>query len=196
MAAFDFDAAMRWARFAQRRTLARRKDADLPFIGSAEVAGELLFDTCFYIDAIQGRAPIALRQVADRRPVNHSTIAVQELMHLVGALRPDHAGTAEITAQIRAVIKGMVAHRILMPDADVVGRAALLAGILSRVQGYAADARQRALNDCTLFLQAQKHGLTILTANVADFDILLQMIPAGRVSFYRRSDASPTSSGS
>ena len=48
------------------------------------------------------------------------------------------------------------------------------------------DGRLRALQDCTLFLQAQKLGLVVLTANVSDYDILLQLIPAGRALFYRR----------
>jgi hypothetical protein len=37
-----------------------------------------------------------------------------------------------------------------------------------------------------LFLQAQKLGLTVLTANIGDFDVLLQLVRAGRVLFYRR----------
>jgi hypothetical protein len=37
-----------------------------------------------------------------------------------------------------------------------------------------------------LFLQAQKLGFTVLTANVSDFDVLLQLLPAGRALFYRR----------
>jgi hypothetical protein len=34
-------------------------------------------------------------------------------------------------------------------------------------------------------LQAQKLGCTVLTANISDYDYLLQLIPAGRVLFYR-----------
>ena len=71
------------------------------------------------------------------------------------------------------------------PKPEVLGRAALLAGILSRLQGYARDARLKALNDCVLFLQAQKLGFAVLTANLAEFDLLLQLVPAGRVLFYR-----------
>lgn len=44
----------------------------------------------------------------------------------------------------------------------------------------------RALQDCVLFLQAQKLGLVVLTANVGDYDILLQLIPSGRALFCRR----------
>ena len=54
-------------------------------------------------------------------------------------------------------------HRVFTPDADVLGRAALLAGMLCRLQGYARDAKFKALQDCTLFLQAQKLGFTVLT---------------------------------
>ncbi len=32
--------------------------------------------------------------------------------------------------------------------------------------------------DCARFLQAQKIGLVVLTTNVSDYDILLQLIPA------------------
>jgi hypothetical protein len=40
--------------------------------------------------------------------------------------------------------------------------------------------------DCVLFLQARKLGLVVLTANVNDYDILPQLLPAGRALFYRR----------
>ena len=42
------------------------------------------------------------------------------------------------------------------------------------------DGKLRAFRDCVLFLQAQKLGLVVLTANVSDYDILLQLIPTER----------------
>ena len=83
-------------------------------------------------------------------------------------------------------INAMPPHRVFVPDVEVLGRAALLSGILCRLQGYARGGRLRALQDCVLFLQAQKLGLVVLTANVGDYDILLQLIPAGRALFYRQ----------
>jgi len=59
-------------------------------------------------------------------------------------------------------------------------------GITCRLQRYTQDARLKAQQDCVLFLQAQKLGFTVLTANIIDFDILLQLMPTGRVLFYRR----------
>jgi hypothetical protein len=79
----------------------------------------------------------------------------------------------------------MPPHRVFVPDTEVLGRAALLSGILCRLQGYGKDRKLRALQDCVLFLQAQKLGLVVLTANVGDYDILLQLVPNGRALFYR-----------
>jgi len=145
----------------------------------------LLLDTCVYIDQMQDRSPRILDDLIALRQVNHSTVAIQELMHVVGALDPLDARTAGVIAEIGQQIKAMPPHRIFAPDVEVLGRGALLSGILSRLQGYERDARLRALQDCVLFLQAQKLGLVVLTANVGDYDILLQLIPAGRALFYR-----------
>ena len=186
MAGFDLAGARRWARLDPRRTLARREDAALPFASIDALAGQpLLLDTCVYIDQMQGRAPERIEQLIDTRQVNHSTVAMQELMHTIGVLDPDDPRTAAAIEVIAGSIQAMPEHRLFTPDAEVLGRAALLAGILSRLQGYARDARLKALQDCVLFLQAQKLGFAVLTANLAEFDLLLQLVPAGRVLFYR-----------
>jgi hypothetical protein len=89
VAAFDIDGALRWARFDPPRTLARRADSELPFAGEKELAGQaLLLDTCVYIDQMQGCAPVLVEQLVDTRQFNHSTVAIQELMHTVGVLNP------------------------------------------------------------------------------------------------------------
>lgn len=186
MPAFDIEGALRWARFDPRRTLSRREDGALPFADEDELAGQpLLLDTCVYIDQMQARAPMLVEQLVDTRHVNHSSVALQELLHTIGVLNPDDLRTAKVVDAVRTQIEAMPDHRVFTPDADVLGRAALLAGILCRLQGYARDARFKALQDATLFLQAQKLGFTVLTANIAEFDYLLQLVPTGRVLFYR-----------
>lgn len=188
MPAFDIDGAIRWARFDPRRILARRPDSALPFAQEEELAGQsLLLDTCVYIDQMQGRAPPLVEQLVTTRHVNHSSVAIQELVHTIGVLRPDDARTAAVVSAVRTQVAAMPDHRVFTPDADVLGKAAMLSGILCRLQGYARDARFKALQDCTLFLQAQKLGLTVLTRNIAEFDCLLQLVPTGRALFYRRS---------
>jgi hypothetical protein len=187
VASFDFDVAVRWARLDPRRTLARRQDTELPFVTDEHIAGQaLLLDTCVYIDQGQDRTPDIVDRIVETRPVNHSTVAIQELMHTVGVLDPNDRRTPTVVAEIRGVIRSMPPHRILAPDPDILGRAALLSGIVCRLQGYAADRRLRALHDSVLLLQAQKLGLTLLTGDVADFDVLLQLLRLGRVLFYRR----------
>jgi predicted nucleic acid-binding protein len=186
MAGFDFTGAVRWARFDPGRTLARREDGVLPFASIEELAGQpLLLDTCVYIDQMQGRAPDLVETLIETRQVNHSSVAIQELMHTVGVLNPADRRTPGVVAEIRSQIEAMPDHRVFAPDSDVLGRAALLAGMLSRLQGYARDARFKALQDCTLFLHAHKLGFTVLTANIAEFDLLQQLVPTGRALLYR-----------
>jgi hypothetical protein len=115
-------------------------------------------------------------------------VAIQELMHTVGVLDPTDQRTPAVVEAVCGQIEAMPEHRIFAPDAEVLGRAALLAGMLSRLQGYARDAKLKALQDCILFLQAQKLGFMVLTANIAEFDLLLQLAPTGRVLLYRTSD--------
>lgn len=187
MAGFDFDLARRWARFAPNRPLERRADDQLPFVNASLTGGQgLLLDTCVYIDQMQDRSPRVLDDLIAQRHVHHSTVAIQELMHTVGVLDPSDSRTENAVAEIGKQIKAMPQHRIFVPDAEILARAALLSGILCRLQGYQKDNRLSALQDCVLFLQAQKLGLVVLTANISDYDILLQLIPAGRALFYRR----------
>ncbi|GLS17860.1 DNA-binding protein [Labrys miyagiensis] len=186
MARFDFDAALRWARFDPRHAPARREDAELPFVDAQTRAdGTLLLDTNVYIDTLQDRLPDLVENLVTGGYTNHSTVAIQELMHTVGVLNPDHPGMPKVISQIGLLIRSMPPHRLFAPDAETLGRAALLAGMLCRLQGYAKDERLRAQHDCVLFLQAQRLGFTVLTRNVRDFDYLLQLFPAGRVLMYR-----------
>jgi hypothetical protein len=185
--AFDFDAARRWARFDPKRTLARRGDEELPFVNASLTGGQgLLLDASVYIDQMQDRSPEVLDDLIAQRQINHSTVAIQELMHTVGVLNPSDVRTAAVIAEIGEQIRAMPPHRMFPPDSEVLRRAALLSGILCRLQGYAKDGKLRALQDCVLFLQAQKLGLAVLTANVGDYDILLQLVPTGRALFYRQ----------
>ncbi len=134
---------------------------------------------------MQGRSPKILDDLITQRQVNHSTVAIQELMRTVGVLDPSDTRTATVIEVIGKQIRAMPPHRIFAPDTEVLGRAALLSGILCRLQGYEKDGKLRALQDCAVFLQAQKLGLVVLTANVGDYDILLQLIRTGRALFYR-----------
>lgn len=186
MSAFDISKALRWARFDPGRQLSRRPDSDLPFVGNFASAGPpLLLDTGVYINQTQGQLPAAVETLMDASQVNHSTVVIQELMHTVGVLNPSDSRTPSVIAAIQAQMKAMPDHRVFAPDPDVLGRAAILSGMLARLQGYSNDDLHKAHQYCVLYLQAQKLGFTVLTANLAEFDYLLQLLPAGRVLFYR-----------
>ncbi len=181
---FDFRSAARLAR--PTTTLSRRADADLPFLTEADLAGPgVLLDTCVYIDQLQGRLHARVERLIETRHAHHPSVAIQELMHTVGVLDPAHSGTAAIVGAIGTLIESMPAHRIRVPDVDTLGRAAVLSGVLCRLHGYQNDQRRKALQDCVLFLQAIKDGLTVVTKNIKDFDYLLQLIPEGRALMYR-----------
>jgi predicted nucleic acid-binding protein len=76
-------------------------------------------------------------------------------------------------------------NRVLNPDRAIWREAALLTGILSRL-GHARDEdRGRTMNDALIFLSALQHGCTVLSRNVRDFDLLMQLAPKGKTVFYR-----------
>jgi hypothetical protein len=66
---------------------------------------------------------------------------------------------------------------ILAPSDEVWIEAAILAGILARTQGVAKANRRRLLNDALLFLTAAETGAILISRNLKDFDLLLQMKP-------------------
>lgn len=74
-------------------------------------------------------------------------------MHTVGALDPTHGGTRDVVRQIGVALAGMPAHRIFIPGADVLGRAAHLSGIPCRLQGDQKDARLRACRTVFCFFR-------------------------------------------
>jgi hypothetical protein len=57
---------------------------------------------------------------------------------------------------------------------------------LARISGQDRARMPALFNDACLHLQALESGWVILTRNVADFDLLDQLLPAGRVLFYEQ----------
>jgi hypothetical protein len=166
--------------------LARRPENILPFV-SEKTAGraELLLDTCVYIDNLQNRLPSAVDHLVATRLSNHSGIALSELTHLFGRLDPRDARTEPVHRKIRAAISTVPPHRLTSPSIQVLGEAGILAGLVARLAGIGSGRRQALLNDAALFLQAVEQGQTLLTRNIREFDLLDQLLPTGRVLFYR-----------
>jgi predicted nucleic acid-binding protein len=102
-----------------------------------------------------------------------------------GRLDPAHPGTRAVVQQIRAAIAQVPARRIVTPDISVWYEAGIASGLVSRLRRQSDWANRRLLSDALIFFDARRHGRTVLTRNIADFDLLQQLAPDGQVLFYR-----------
>jgi hypothetical protein len=167
--------------------LHRRADAQLLFIEQVDVAGSpLLLDTTVYIDVLQDRLPDPVAELLRVRQLNHSSVAMAELSHLLGRLDPAHPGTAKLCETIQSTIASVPPHRLQAPTVAAMTEAGIVTGLYARLQGLQRQDRQPLLNDAQLFLQALSQGCYLLTRNIGDMDYLQQLQPDGRVLFYRQ----------
>lgn len=184
---FDLDGVLRRLKPSKRRVaLVRRKPADLPFVDQHLVPGpELLLDTTVYLDGLQDRSPATVDQLMRMRVCNHSAVCLAELTHAFGRLDPANPGTQAALDRCRDTIMIIRPHRLSEPSLSAWGAAGILAGLAFRLGNYAKGQERKLLNDALVFLQAVEAGQTILTGNIKDFDLLSQLVPNGRVVFYK-----------
>lgn len=167
--------------------LKRREDSELSFVDeTAFTGGGLLLDTSVYIDVLQRRAPPEVKRLLGARQNNHSAVALAELLHPFGRLDPSHKDTGHTLASIAQTIAKIRPSRLSAPSARVLAEAGIITGVIARVNGLPKTDRQPMLNDATLFFQALENGFTLLSGNVADMDLIGQLVPSGRMLLYRR----------
>ncbi len=184
----ELDATLRRIKPEKRTaTLTVRDVSELPFLRpTSKMPPKLLYDTTVYVDILQGRFPEDAQLTLRAADAWHSTVTDAELVAPIGFLNPNHPDTPAAVKQIMATIQRRPAHRTISPDREIWLEAGILSGVLSRLQNYGAADRRRILNDALLFATARKHGLTVLTRNTSDFDLLQQLEPTGGVLFYNR----------
>jgi predicted nucleic acid-binding protein len=168
----------------RREALSYRERSALPFVVAAMQLPGLLLDTTVYIDELQGKLPPDVDVVLRSTSLWHSTVTESELAALAGLLDPAHPESGKAVDQVLASIEQRPAHRILNPDREVWREAGILAGLLARLQQYGKGERRKALNDALIFLSAAKAGVVVLTRNVLEFDLLMQLVPRGKAIFY------------
>jgi len=169
----------------RRKGLAYRDRTQLRFLSSLKPPlPKLLLDTTVYIDALQGRLPHDAEIVLRTASLWHSSVTEAELAALAGLLHPSHPDTARVISLVAASIEMRPAHRILTPDRETWREAGILAGLLARLQRYGKNEQRKALNDALIFLSAARNGCVVLTRNVSDFDLLMQLDPKGQAVFY------------
>jgi predicted nucleic acid-binding protein len=167
--------------------LAYRDRAHLRFLPSLKPPfPKFLLDTTVYIDALQGRLPEDAEISLRAGTLWHSTVTEAELAALAGLLDPKHPNTANVISQVAASIELRPPHRILTPDRDIWREAGILAGLLARLQQYGRNEQRKALHDALIFLTASRNGCVVLTRNVSDFDLLMQLDAKGQAVFYDR----------
>jgi predicted nucleic acid-binding protein len=187
--AFDLDRLLRRLKPERRiDRLERRPDEQLVFVEDEPAAGPpLLLDTCVYLHVLKGRTPGAVDRLIATRTLVHSATAVSELSHGLGRRRPASPRETAARGRLAEAIRSIPAHRVVTPTAEQWLEAGILAGLMFRLCGLQAGAEQTHLNDALMLTQARDTGTVVLTANVGDFDLLQQLVPATRTIFYRAS---------
>jgi len=146
---------------------------------------EILYDTTVYIDLEKSSFPVELDSLLAQRSPWHSTVVESELVYLCGRLDPHHPGTGAIVQEIDTILQHWPPTRVVTPDRATWREASVLTGILARAAGATAEDRGRTMNDALIFLSAVQHGCAVLSRNVRDFDLLMQLVPEGKAVFYR-----------
>lgn len=186
---FDLSEALRSLKpHKYTATLERRADDDLPWVADEPaIGGPLFLDTSVYLDVLQGRSPVEVDTLLTYRRCHHSAVCLSELTHAFGRLDPKNASTKAALKTIEGTVEDIPDHRLHSPDAAIWGQAGVLAGLLFRMSNLPKGEghERRFVNDALVFLQARQLGASVLTGNVRDFDFLTQILPTGRIIFYR-----------
>ena len=170
-------------RRAQLSTRPRAQLTDWSALRTAEPA-ILLLDTNVYIGRAAGRLPSALREIIDHALLFHCSVALSELAVGVANADPTHPNWPKLRNHYAKVFAAIPSTRLLTPDDQVWADAGVIAGTLSRTQGYQPHQRKACLNDALIFLTAAKAGLAVLTSNRDEFDLIQQLAPEGRFIGY------------
>lgn len=144
----------------------------------------LILDTTVYIDTLKATIGADILYLIATKPIWHAAPALAELSLAIGLLDPADPRTAASTQVIRETLRRVPTPRMLAPAPDLWVQAAILTGILARTQGIPKADRRKLLNESLLFLMAERLGAALLTRNVHDFDLLLQINPEPAVLFY------------
>lgn len=145
----------------------------------------LLLDTSVYIDGLkQAGLPAGLAALLAESPIRHARVCLAELAFGYGRLDPGHPASHRNREALLDLFGRIPATGVV--DLSPAGwiKAGALAGILSRTQGFAADHRRALLIDAAVFVAAQENELVLVSGNLRDMDLLLQIGGPARVLLY------------
>lgn len=169
------------------KPLRYRKDRDLPFDAAQVAPGELLvLDTCAVIDGLKNTLPLEIGMAIANGVVLASAVVIGELVHGHASLKPSHPMTARNAAAILDAIEAAEAlPTCLAPSPLQWAEANAVVATVGRCNAIPKDARHRLLADALIYVSARDAGARIVTANVADFDLIDRAATGARLLFYR-----------
>jgi hypothetical protein len=187
---------------AQYRTPLRyRRDSDLPFEPERAPELPLMLDTTVYLDRSAGKLPRNIRILIGARQhlIYNCGVVCAELAISLGLLNPADSRTPGTISAIQAHLNQMQTDKAVVPSAAGWTEAAVLAGILARIQGLAIPKRRLSpdqvccqegrrrelLLDALLYITAIEQDLLLVSANVRHMDLLMQLRPTVNVLLYR-----------
>lgn len=144
----------------------------------------IMLDTCAILDGIRGKAPLRLRDLVEVSTIYHSSIVLGELSRPFGVLDPSHPDTTRNLAPLRQVLDEVRPHRVIDADAELISIANVRAGLLARHLSLPKGDHAKHVNDAIIAARAASFGLTLITANKRDFNLLAQLDPTLKVAFY------------
>jgi predicted nucleic acid-binding protein len=166
--------------------LARRPDTELTFVGPGDATGSsVLLDTTVYLDVLNGITPPEVDALLATRPLFHVSVVISELTNWFGKLDPKAADTAAALKELTGTINEIPIHRVEAVTPGTMLEAGIMSGLVHRMGGFQPHQTLHAINDAAIYLHAIENGHTVLTRNIRDFDFMQQILPAGRVLFYR-----------
>ena len=136
----------------------------------------LLLDSTVYIDGAKHEGlPSDIETLTKRNAVRHAKTCIAELAFGDGRRDPAHPKTRHNQAVIARMLATIPETAIVDTTPAGWAKAGALAGWLARTQGFAGDRRGALFNDALLFVTAQELGMTLLSGNIRDMDMLLQI---------------------
>ena len=164
-------------------TLPYRRRSSLPFDAAAvPPAVAVMLDTTAYIDGTRLPPPIAA--LVARNVVLHAAASLAELAVSIGHLDPKHPKTPGSRKPIDEIMERVEPTRIVAPSADAWIEAGVLTGILARTRSHPKEDRRKLFNDALIFLTAAEAGATLISRNISDMDLMLQVRPDVSVLLY------------
>lgn len=139
----------------------------------------LVPDTNVYILDAAGRTSPEVAGLLDRASLFHCSVCLAEIAVGVANANPASPAWPALRTHYQELFASVPATRLLVPDAETWAEAGLIAGTLTRTQGYQKHQLKECLNDALIFLTAAKAGIPVLTENRDDFDLIQQLAPQG-----------------